>query len=209
MKQVSLFFGSFCIALSATAAIAPPNGAFDAIHWPASLKKAPSKSATFGAFVVQFEKTTLAQVMSEASIGTIAHRGDAGDSVYWLCYSQPTIGVRIWIISNGEMGGASHAVTGVIAEQFESVQPSVDCPALPVQLHPPSLANHLWLGSTDAAFQNVLGMPSHQAGAWRTFDFQGKKQGKCEGGYDVYNWLWTQSDKGRVNRIDAGQVTSC
>ncbi|MHC8345001.1 hypothetical protein [Pseudomonas sp. RT6P73] len=209
MKRASLFFGSFCIAFSATAAIPPPSGAFDAIQWPASLKKAPSKSATFGAFVIEFEKTTLAQVMSKASVGTIEHRGDAGDSVYWLCYSQPNAGARIWIISNGEMGGDSHAVTGVIAEQFKSARASIDCPALPVKLQPLSLANHLWLGSTDVAIQNMLGMPSHQAGAWRTFDFQGKEQCKCEGGYDVSNWLRTRSDKGRVNRIDAGQVTSC
>jgi len=209
MNRSSLFFGSFSIVFSATAAVPPPEGAFDAIEWPASLQEAPSKSATLGAFVIQFENTTLAQVLSEASIGTIAHQGDAGDSVYWLCYTQPGAGVRIWIISNGEMGGDRHSVTGVAAEQFKTAQPSTDCPALPVQLRPVSLANRLWLGSTDVEIQRVLGTPSHQAGAWRTFDFQGKRQGKCEGGYDVYNWLWTRSDKGRVNRIDAGQITSC
>lgn len=209
MKRTTLFFGSFSIVFSATAAVPPPEGAFDATEWPASLKEAASKSATLGAFVIQFEKTTLAQVMSEASIGTIAQRGDAGGSVYWLCYSQPDAGVRIWIISSGEMGGDNHSVTGVVAEQLNAAQASTDCPALPVQLRPVSFANHLWLGSTDVEVQRVLGMPSHQDGPWRTFDFQGKTTGKCEGGYDVYNWLWTRSDEGRVNRIDAGQVTSC
>jgi hypothetical protein len=209
MKRSSLFFVSFSIAFSATAAVPPPEGAFDTIVWPASLKAAPSKSATLGAFVIQFEKTTLAQVVTEASIGTIAHRGDAGGSVYWLCYSQPSVGARIWIISNGEMGDDRHSVTGVVGEQLKTAQPSTDCPELPVQLRPVSFANHLWLGSTDVDIQRVLGVPSHQEGAWRTFDFQGKKKGKCEGGYDVYNWLWTRSDKGRVSRIDAGQVTSC
>lgn len=209
MKRSLLFFGFFGIAFSATAAVPPPEGAFDAIVWPASLKAAPSESATLGEFVIQFEKTTLAQVMSEASIGIIAHRGDAGGSVYWLCYSQPNVGVRIWVISSGEMGGDRHSVTRVVAEQFKTAQPSTDCPELPVQLQPLSLANHLWLGSMDVDIQRVLGMPSHQDGAWRTFDFQGKTKGKCEGGYDVYNWLWTRSDKGRVNRIDAGKITSC
>ncbi|WP_219097693.1 hypothetical protein [Pseudomonas sp. UMAB-40] len=209
MKRASLFFGAFSITFSAIAAVPPPSGAFDAIEWPASLRKAPSRSATFGELVIQFEKTTLAQVMSEASVGTIAHQGDAGDSVYWLCYSQPNAGALIWIISNGEMGGDNHAVTGVIAEQFKSARASIDCPALPVKLQPLSLAHDVWLGSTDVAIQQMLGMPSHQAGAWRAFDFQGRKQGECEGGYDVYNWLRTRSDKGRVNRIDAGQVTSC
>jgi len=209
MIRSSLFFGSFSIAFIATAAVPPPRGAFDAVEWPASLKEAPSTSATFGAFVIQFENTTLAQVMNEASIGTIAHQGDAGDSVYWLCYTQPGVGVRIWIISNGEMGGDRHVVTSVVAEQLKTAQSSTNCPALPAQLRPVSLANHLWLGSTDVDIQRVFGMPSHQDGTWRTYDFQGKRQGKCEGGYDVYNWLWTRSDKGRVTRIDAGQVTSC
>lgn len=209
MNRSTLFFGLFSVAFGATAAVPPPKEAFDAVGWPASLKEAPSESLTLGTFVIQFEKTTLAQVMSEASIGTIAHQGDAGGSEYWLCYSQPSAGVRIWIISNSEMGGNEHAVTGVVAEQLKTVRSSKDCPALPVQLQPPSLANQLWLGTMDLEIQSVLGMPSHQAGAWRTFDFQGTKKGKCEGGYDVYNWLWTRSDKGRVNRIEAGQITSC
>lgn len=209
MNRSSLFFGSFSIACSATAAVPPPMGPFDVIEWPATLKEAPSQGATLGAFVIQFEKTTLAQVMSEASVGTLAHRGDAGASVYWLCFSQPSVGVRIWIISNAEMGGDSHYVTSVVAEKLKTARPSSDCPALPAQLHPVSFANHLWPGSTDIDIQRVLGMPSHQNGAWRTFDFQGRKQGKCEGGYDVYNWLWTRSDNGRINRIDAGQTTSC
>lgn len=38
-------------------------GAFDVIEWPATLKEAPSQSATLGAFVIQFEKTTLAQTV--------------------------------------------------------------------------------------------------------------------------------------------------
>ena len=94
------------------------------------------------------------------------------------------------------MGGDEHAVTGVVAEQLKTVRSSKDCPALPVQLQPPSLANQLWLGTMDLEIQSVLGMPSHQAGAWRTFDVHGRKQGKCEGGYDIYNWLWTRSNCG-------------
>ena len=81
---------------------------------------------------ITFEKTTLNEVMLAVSAGTILHEGDAGDSVYWLCYGDPGAAHmdRIWIQSSGEMGGPDQAVTEITAERLHNSQPSADCPLL-------------------------------------------------------------------------------
>ncbi len=197
--------------LSVHAATPPPSSPFESMAWPASMMQPPTKGATLGALAIHFEKTTLDQVRHSVSSGTILHRGDAGDSQYWLCYTQ--VGGhdsgRVWLISDGEMGGQDHRVTMISAQQLASPLPTVDCPSLPTKLQPVSLDVPIWLGSTNAEVWDALGAPSHLDGEWQEFDFKRKIPGECQGGYDFLNWLLIKSDKGHVKAILAGQVTSC
>lgn len=190
----------------------PPVAPFDAITWKATLKRKPSTGLRMGAFRVRFERTTLDDVRRAASVGEIAHRGDAGESAYWLCYTNlaPTQAERVWIVAHGEMGGPEHYVTNISAELLPNGNATADCPALPNNLKPLSLDNHLWLGASEGAAPAKLGAPSYQKGAWRSYDFQGKVPGNCEGGgFDLLAWLLLHFQNGRVNSLQVGQVTSC
>lgn len=190
----------------------PPLAPFDAITWNATMKRKPSTGLRMGTFRVRFERTTLDDVRRAASVGEIAHRGDAGESTYWLCYTNlaPTEPARIWIVAHGEMGGPEHYVTNISAELLPKGNATADCPALPNNLKPLSLDNRLWLGASEGIALAKFGAPSYKKDAWRSYDFQGKVPGKCEGsGFDLVAWLLLHFKNGRINSLQVGQVTSC
>jgi hypothetical protein len=190
----------------------PPVAPFDAITWKATMKRKPSTGLRMGAFRVRLERTTLDDVRRAASVGDIAHRGDAGESAYWLCYTNLVSPQteRIWVISHGEMGGPEHYVTNISAELMPSGSATADCPSLPNFMQSVSLDNHLWLGASEGAAPAKLGAPSYQKGAWQSYDFQGKVLGNCEvGSFDLLAWLLLHIQNGRVNSLQVGQVTSC
>lgn len=47
----------------------------------------PVQEIRLGRFVAIFEKTTLGEIRDALGVGTVKHTGDAGQSLYWLCYS--------------------------------------------------------------------------------------------------------------------------
>jgi hypothetical protein len=190
----------------------PPETPFDSMTWNATLKKKPATGINMGALRVQLERTTLDEVRRAASTGEIAHQGDAGESTYWLCYTKlsPTPVERIWIIAHGEMGGPEHVITNISAQLLPNGIAEPDCPALPSNLRPMSLDHHLWLRSPAIDVRKRLGAPSYQQGPWRSYDYQGKEPGNCEGeGFDLMNRLLLRSEKGHVTSLQVGQVTSC
>jgi hypothetical protein len=199
-------------AFASFAQTPPPASPFDAMTWTATRKAAPSSGVRMGTLFVRFEKTTLDDVRRAAAVGAIAHRGDAGESVYWLCYTSlsKTESERIWVVSHGEMGGPEHYVTDVSAEVLTNGSATADCPALPGRLEPLSLDNHVWLGASERAATRTLGASSFRTAAWRSYDFQRKVPGKCEGGaFDLSASLLLHFQQGRVNSLHVGQVTSC
>jgi hypothetical protein len=210
MKRTLLFF-AVATFVSTVNAEPPPSLPFESMDWPASMKKEPTKGITLGTFRVTFETTTLSDVKKAASAGAIAHTGDAGGSIYWLCYTTPHRDAvdRVWIISHGEMGGPEGRVTAFAGSRIDHGKATADCPLLPVKMQPGSLDVNVWLGASDAELQRHLGPPSHNGGAWKAYNFQTKVPGDCEGGYDMLNWLFVKSARGQVTSIYAGEVTSC
>jgi hypothetical protein len=206
---LGILVGTACASFAQTP---PPAGPFDAITWKAASKEIPSSGVRMGTLIVRFEKTTLDDVRRAASAGDIAHRGDAGESAYWLCYTSvgKTAVERIWVISHGEMGGPEHFVTDVSAQRLPHESATADCPALPGNLMPVSLDNGLWLGASEKAATRKLGASSFRKGAWRSWDFQGKVPGDCAGGgFDLSASLLLHFQNGRIDSLEVGQVTSC
>lgn len=201
-----------CGALFCSAAIAasPPQLPIERM-WAPSLSKQPSTGAMLGNFRITFEKTTLSEVMLAVLGGTVLHEGDAGGNVYWLCYSNPGVGYidRIWIQSSGEMGGPDQVATEITAERLHNTKPTADCPVLPANIRSVSLDGRLWLGVPEQTVESVLGSPSIRRSPWRSFDFQAKVAGACQGGFDLTSWLVTKAENDRVALISAGQITSC
>jgi hypothetical protein len=140
MNHLRLIAVLFAVANIATGATLPPQHPQNAMPWSATLKRAATKGFSIGGLPVIFEETTLGQIARSAAIGGVSHTGDAGSSVYWLCYTvlepEPQ---RIWVISDGEMGGSEHAVTGIVASRLKDKRPQADCPALPDHLRAVSL----------------------------------------------------------------------
>jgi hypothetical protein len=204
------------VALAATSAAAqtpPPRLPFASGSWKPLSTAKPATGLKMGALDVRFEKTTLNAISNKAGTGKIFHQGDAGESIYWLCYTvhvQPLV-ERLWLVSYGGMGGPEHAVTSITGQQLQpTAQPTDDCPALPSTLQPLSLGRNVWLGATDTAALKILGRSSYQKGQWWSFDYQGKVQGNCQpNGFDLINWLFFETAQGRIVLISAGQVTSC
>jgi len=189
----------------------PPDTPFDAMTWTATLKQKPSTTLRMGTLRVQLEQTTLDDVRRAASVGKVAHRGDAGKSMYWLCYtsSAPDVAQRIWIIAHAEMGGSAHYVTEISAEVISNGHATADCPALPKRLSTVSLENHLWLGASEAEATTHMAAPSYRNGHWRSFDFAGKVAGDCSGDLDLTASLLLHFQNGRVNSLRVSQITSC
>ena len=90
---------------------------------------------SLGAFAGRFEETRLGAVRDAVGEGTIQHQGDAGDSIYWLCYRRAQH--RLWVVSNGEMGGPDHRVTEIVEELAEKdTEASTDCAIVPEKFGP-------------------------------------------------------------------------
>jgi hypothetical protein len=205
-------FGATLALATRPPAQSPPRQPFEFSDWPATMTREPSKGLTLGTFRIQYEATTLAEVQRAARAGSIEQQGDAAENILWLCYTSKHRGsrVRIWIVSSGEMGGDQHAVTEVAATALNKDDRRDDCPSLPATMQPASLDSSLWLGSSDAELDRMLGSPSRSDGAWRSFDFEADRATDCGGqGSQLGNWLVTKSAHGYVVTIFAGQITSC
>ncbi len=199
-------------SVNAFAGTPPPQTPFDAITWKATMKKKPSTGLTMGSLHVRFERTTLDDVRRAVSIGDISHQGDAGESIYWLCYTNanPRRVERIWIVAHGEMGGSEHRITNISAQLLPNESATTDCPAVPGKMKPLSLSSNLWLNTSAGDARTSLGPASHQKGPWLSFNYQGKVPGNCQpDGFDLMNWLAFRTAQGRIVAISAGQVTSC
>ena len=210
-QQCILVLIASCVAsVSAFAESPPPRSPFGAITWTATKREKPSAGMTMGQFQVKFEETTLDEVRGTTSVGRIAHQGDAGESIYWLCYTD--VGANyvdhIWIIAHGEMGGSERRVTSVSAMRVTGGSASSDCPALPKAMSPVMLGTGIWLGESSIDIDKKLGAPSHKKGSWQSYDYSGRSHSKCEGD-DVMNWLVLHIEGGRMNQLHAGQVTAC
>jgi hypothetical protein len=199
-------------SINAFAETPPPATPFDAMNGRAAIKQRASTGLHMGTLLVRSEKTTLDDVRRAASVGAIAHRGDAGESAYWLCYTNlgATQVERIWVVADGEMGGPEHYITHISAALQPNGGATADCPALPNSLKPLSLDNHLWLGASKTYATTKLGAPSFQKGAWQSYDFQGKVPGSCQGGgFDLLASLLLHFQNGHINSLQVGQLTSC
>jgi len=196
--------------VAASPATSPPDDWPN--QWAPSLKFMPAKSIRFGRLIISFEKTTLAGVIRSVGHGTLLHQGDAGGSVYWVCYVRQhrAANTIIWIQSSGEMGGANHAITEVTA-RIESKRNNINgCQKLPRNFGGISLNDQIWLGSAASQAIQLFGTPSVRQSGWQLFEYQGKTgKGCAPGGFDIMNWVSIKAKHNMITVIDAGQITSC
>src|SRR3954470_2557498 len=111
---------------------------------PPTVVKRLATRFSLGAFAGRFEETPLDAVRKAVRKGTIQHQGDAGGSIYWLCYRRAQH--RLWL-SSGELGGSDHRVIEIVEELTEKdTETSTDCPIIPEKFAPLVLDGKLHLG---------------------------------------------------------------
>lgn len=158
-----------CLILVSTPSIAdeignsPPSspareGTADPRHEPQLISE-----ITFGAFMLELEKTTLDQVIEVAGSGHIEHRGDAGETKYWVCFSDSR--QKIWI-SSSELGGANHVIDGIHVFHVEREKDGSSCPNLPTKMKPILFNKMGLLGLHKIDISNVLGKPLSKINDW-------------------------------------------
>jgi len=196
---------------STLAVTPPPTVPHPSRPQKAVLQSSPLTGMTMGKLQLRFGETSLDDIRAAASAGAIAHQGDAGASIYWLCYSNlNSASERIWIVSDGEMGGNKHSVTDVIAQRLPGLHASEDCPSMPASLAPLKLDNGVWLDTPPATARKVLGAASSRAGHWVSYDYIGKVAGDCAGApFDLTSSIMLKVVKRQIDSLRVTRMTSC
>lgn len=170
---------------------------------PPTVKKRLATRFSLGAFAGCFEETPLGTVREAVGGGTIQHRGDAGDSVYWLCYRRAQH--RLWVMSSGEMGGPDHRVTEIVEELTEKdTETPADCGIIPEKFAPLVIDGKLHLGMSRAEVVTALGPPSTSETAQMVYSHAGK----LAGGFDETAWFILRFREERLVSMRGGKTTT-
>jgi hypothetical protein len=179
-----------------------------------NLKIRPTAGAFIGAMTIELEKTTLHGVREAAPRAELQHSGDAGDSMYWICFT--VLGSKhyqhVWLISDSEMGGTDHLITGVVATEEAGPDGGTDaCPDGPKAFRPIVVGAGVALGASRDKLRQIFGtMPSATEGWW-SYRYQGKTSISRNGQstiFDVTSSVNVRLHRGRVVAISTSQITS-
>ncbi|WIW47118.1 hypothetical protein ML401_03060 [Bradyrhizobium sp. 62B] len=168
-----------------------------------TIKKRLATRFSLGAFAGRFEETPLGAVREAVGEGTIQHRGDAGDSIYWLCYRRAQH--RLWVVSSGEMGGPDHRVTEIVEELAEKdTEASTDCAIVPEKFGPLVFDGKLHLGMSRLEVVRALGPPSKSDAARMVYSHAGK----LADGFDETAWLFLRFREEKLVSMRGGKTTT-
>jgi hypothetical protein len=149
-----------------------------------TVAKRLARRFSLGAFAGRFEATPLAAVRQAVGQGTVRHQGDAGESLYWLCYR--SAGQRLWIVSGGELGGADHRVTDIVAERADQDTAALPgCAELPAAFAPLEIDGRLRLGMPRPDVVTALGPPSGSDGDQMVYRHEARRKD----GFEESAWL--------------------
>jgi hypothetical protein len=177
-RFIKLFsLASMTLCMVPVGAKTPPPEPPTHVGYKGGTLNSPDMGASMGAMHIQFEKTRLRDIWETTLTGEVSHQGDAGDSESWLCFtarqSQQT--ERIWIVSDGEMGGTDQVVTALVAETIPKGAATKDCPMLPSKFTPIVFDNGVWLGQSSNELNRLLSGDILNRQSWGLWNFEGKR----------------------------------
>jgi len=204
-KTLFLLLLLFAIPADNCSAQAPPppvdEHAFERV--PPTVVKRLATRFSLGAFAGRFEETRLGAVREAVGEGTIQHQGDAGGSIYWLCYRRAQH--RLWVVSSGEMGGPDHRVTEIVEELTEKdAGASTDCAIIPEKFSPVVFDSKLHLGMSSQEVITALGPPSKSEAAQIVYSHDGK----LVHGFDETAWLILRFREDKLVSMRGGKTTT-
>ena len=185
-KTLFLLLLLFALPASDCSAQTPPPPVDEHVfeRVPSTVVRRLATRFSLGAFAGRFEKTTLGAVREAVGAGTIQHQGDAGGSIYWLCYRRAQR--RLWVVSSGEIGGPDHLVIEIVEELTEKdTGTSTDCAVIPEKFAPVVFDGKLHLGMSRSEVVRALGRPSKSEAAQMMY----YHAGKLANGFDETAWL--------------------
>jgi len=201
-------------AAQAVAQSPPPAPARGKTLGITELRATPAGGISVGSFHVEFEATQLDDIANRISRQLMQHEGDAGESVYWLCYTftEKTQKERLWFISDGEMGGANHLVTGVIAIRLSpTATKTTECRAPSMPVDKIAFDNGLWLGQSKQELRSKLGAEPQANRGWWSYRYSGTTPVQSGGRtttFDVTSQLDVELRDSRIAAIRASQIYS-
>jgi len=170
---------------------------------PPTVTKRLATSFSLGAFAGRFEETRLDLVRKAVGQGSIQHQGDAGGSIYWLCYRRAQH--RLWVVSGGEIGGPDHLVTEIVDELTEKdTGASTDCAVIPEKFSPVVFDSKLHLGMSRQEIITALGPPSKSETAQIIYSHEGK----LANGFDETAWLILRFREDKLVSMRGGKTTT-
>jgi hypothetical protein len=203
-KTLFLLLLLFAIPADDCSAQTPPpvdEHAFERV--PPTVVKRLATRFSLGAFAGRFEETPLGAVREAVGEGTIQHQGDAGGSIYWLCYRRAQH--RLWVVSSGEMGGPDHLVTEIVEELTEKdTETSTDCAIIPEKFAPLVFDGKLHLGMSRLEVVTALGPPSKSEAAQMVYSHDGK----LADGFDETAWLILRFREEKLVSMRGGKTTT-
>jgi hypothetical protein len=204
-KTLFLLLLLFAIPADDCSAQTPPppvdEHAFERV--PPTVVKRLATRFSLGAFAGRFEKTMLGAVREAVGVGTIQHQGDAGGSIYWLCYRRAQH--RLWVVSSGEIGGPDHLVTEIVEELTEKgTETSTDCATIPKRFAPLVFDGKLHLGMSRLEVVTALGPPSKSEAAQMVYSHHGK----LADGFDETAWLILRFREEKLVSMRGGKTTT-
>lgn len=203
-KTLFLLLLIFAIPADNCSAQTPPppvdEHAFESV--PPTVVKRLATRFSLGAFAGRFEKTTLGAVRKAVGVGTIQHQGDAGGSIYWLCYRRAQH--RVWV-SSGEIGGPDHLVTEIVEELSEKgTETSTDCATISEKFVPLVFDGKLQLGMSRSEVITALGPPSKSEAAQLVYSHAGK----LANGFDETAWFILRFREDKLVSMRGGKTTT-
>lgn len=203
-KTLLLLLLLFAIPAHDSSAQTPPPVDEHALERvPPTVVKRLATRFSLGAFAGRFEETRLGAVREALGEGTIQHQGDAGGSIYWLCYRRAQH--RLWVVSSGEMGGPDHLVTQIVEELTEKdTGASADCAIIPEKFAPVFFDSKLYLGMSRQEVITALGPPSKSEAAQIVYSHEGK----LADGFDETAWLILRFREDKLVSMRGGKTTT-
>lgn len=223
----------FCLAVGATAANAQEDALFpgpfpDTVVAKADQQRPPVLRFRLGPVQGLLEKTTLGQLQRRLGGRIVRNNGDGAEGEYHLCYFLAAGGTPqvLRFLSNAEMGGTTHVITGIETQTVTGKPAGCSNPAKQVRAF--SMDHGLRIGPAMAGTAKAFGKPSAATGtpirgAGALFYVYGKPLTNADpvfGGTvdrdrangrlcDLSDLLRIQARRGRVYGFVASRVTSC
>jgi hypothetical protein len=153
-------------------------------------------SVRFGSFRLDLEKTSLEQFRNAAHGGESGHRGDAGDSEDWLCYSLDS-SLNVWLTAS-ELGGGKW-----IDAVYVTSGAGHSCPVLPGSLRPVALQDGLTIGVPQEQLVKMIGRPSAIRAGWWLY-----QRTSVIGAFDRIVTLGAHITDGKIDGLFSAQTTT-